>query len=448
MSYLGQLYLDNTILFSGTVNSIGTGTSIDTTGFNSVSIQVTNLANTSTTATTLFSGVINIEGSNDNINFLPQLFLRLEDRYLIEQIVGVGNYIIDTNTRYIRYNVQNITNSVSIVMLGSSSAAPSAADLINLALDGSNSVPLNVTLQPGNPGIKLDVQNALVTSDAPQATQTPPLAINETYIIDTTGYNSITITTQALAATGGVQGSNDGVTFSTIVGYNIGTSLTVNTLVAISNYSFPCLTRYLKIVATTAGSFTYYLRSQPFTNINVNVQQIGGSAVSAASAQLGMNIANYGGTAVVTGGVAGIPSVGGNIAVGTAPTANPIPLAVDTSGLTRRILLDSSGKIAVGNITIPQTTSTGAPVSLASAQNQVPLNTQDTSQFEWQFRDEILGQILLELKILNQQIFELPRIQMNAFNGASYPVAIQTAPILGDEPALFRAEPSLFDKQQ
>jgi len=80
-------------------------------------------------------------------------------------------------------------------------------------------------------------------------------------------------------------------------------------------------------------------------------------------------------------------------------------------------------------------------------QNTPALNSQDTSNFEGQTQIELLSQILLELKILNQQIHELPTIQTQAFNGASVAVPSQTAQ-LGDEPSWLRAEQSLFDKQQ
>ena len=65
------------------------------------------------------------------------------------------------------------------------------------------------------------------------------------------------------------------------------------------------------------------------------------------------NMAQWGGTAVVTGGVAGIPAVGGNVAVALAPTANPVTIGgVDTTALApliRRIVTDTYGNlVAVG----------------------------------------------------------------------------------------------------
>jgi hypothetical protein len=78
------------------------------------------------------------------------------------------------------------------------------------------------------------------------------------------------------------------------------------------------------------------------------------------AANSAVNVAQFGATNIVTAGVAGIPSIGGNIAVGSAPTANPIPLAWDGTN-TRRILTDASnGGVVLGSnaVTNGQTSGT------------------------------------------------------------------------------------------
>lgn len=57
---------------------------------------------------------------------------------------------------------------------------------------------------------------------------------------------------------------------------------------------------------------------------------------------------------------------------------------------------------------------------------------QDVTQQEGQSHIELLAQILLELKILNQQIYELPRLM------ASGQASV-------DPPETFRQEPSIFN---
>ena len=61
------------------------------------------------------------------------------------------------------------------------------------------------------------------------------------------------------------------------------------------------------------------------------------------------NITLWGNTAVVNGGVAGLVGVGGNIANGVAPTANPIGAAGWDGTLTRRLLTDTVGAQQKGN---------------------------------------------------------------------------------------------------
>ena len=75
------------------------------------------------------------------------------------------------------------------------------------------------------------------------------------------------------------------------------------------------------------------------------------------------------------------------------------------------------------------------------------VSIQETSEFEGQSQVELLSQILQELKILNQQIYELPRILAGQLNGITAPgyIPIQT---YGDEPTAMRNDASLFAQQQ
>jgi hypothetical protein len=74
------------------------------------------------------------------------------------------------------------------------------------------------------------------------------------------------------------------------------------------------------------------------------------------------------------------------------------------------------------------------------------INIQDTAQLEGQSIVELLGQILLELKILNQQTYELPRIIAGQLNGNTTPSYV-SQPQYGDEPMLLRQDSSLFINQ-
>ena len=67
-----------------------------------------------------------------------------------------------------------------------------------------------------------------------------------------------------------------------------------------------------------------------------------------------------------------------------------------------------------------------------SSQNQPAVPVEDTDQLEGQSNIEILGQILLELRILNQQINELPRLLAG---GLASP----------DSPESYRADPTYYN---
>lgn len=150
---------------------------------------------------------------------------------------------------------------------------------------------------------------------------------------------------------------------------------TVGALTATSTGNYRLAPRATYLTAKLTGTaFTAFQLSGVTAHIGapssieavptVNIGAAAGTALSSTTAQFGMNIVNVGGTAVVTGGVAGIQAVGGNIAAGTAATANPLLAgAVDNSNLTRKLLSDTLGELATfgsGESVTPFSVGTGA----------------------------------------------------------------------------------------
>jgi hypothetical protein len=118
---------------------------------------------------------------------------------------------------------------------------------------------------------------------------------------------------------------------------------------------------------------------------------------------LSANLSSISGTVTVTGGVGGLLGVGGNIAPGLAPTANPVPIggvesypASMGTPKTRRILTDNFGNQTVVG---PDPTLQGvaSPVITREAISGVGLDTND-----------MLFRILVELRSLNYLMQELP----------------------------------------
>ena len=168
-------------------------------------------------------------------------------------------------------------------------------DFMQALLDPGSGYAANVKVV--NPPL-LDPNNAAVLSDAPAPIPLVGIA-GRVITIDTTGYQTIGITTRAMVAN--VTCSNDGLTWTALSGINVAIAAAyVTSVSANATYLFPCLARYVQLTVTTAGTATAYLRSQPWpagysTPIPYNLSQIAGSAVAVASAQLGTNFVNING---------------------------------------------------------------------------------------------------------------------------------------------------------
>lgn len=194
-----------------------------------------------------------------------------------------------------------------------------------------------------------------------QGTQVGPIVQ-----FDTTGYGSIALQL-AGTFTGTVtfQVSNDGSTWASALAWpTAGGTAPVTTATAVGQWVIAATGRFFRAQITTAGtgiplaiavlknSFAFNPTSTPSVTIAAN------SAV---------NVAQIAGTNTVTGGVAGIQAVGGNIAVGAAPTANPVPVGGWDGTNTRRILTDAvSGGVALGAAGVSNGATVATLISAAS----------------------------------------------------------------------------------
>jgi len=446
MAYIGTPFADNTNLLTTTISTASIGTGIDVSGFSTLLVQVSGDS---------FRGIITFERSLDNVYWSPALVTELNALNQKTQIETAGLYFVRTEAQFIRYNVTNISGSATLIIDGSQNVV-SNADKVAWAMDETNNSPLNIKFQPQNSGVKQDLSGAFILSDAPAPVTVNTSVTNTPNIIDTQGYQTIQITTGAgFAATGGIQFSNDGVTFATGIGATAGGVFNTS-LAALSSYTYPILGRYARIAATTAGSYTYVLRNSPAQESNQNLNAINGVAVAPTTAQLGVAVVNMGtGAAVVSGGVAGTLGVGGTNAVGVTSASNPVLIGgVDPTGLARRAATTMLGDVITGNRTIP--TSSGAlssattgntPIGGATFNNQIPHVVQDLLQYEGQNHVELLAQILTELKVLNQQFYELPKVLSLALEGPTAPQRGSNVQ-LGDDPFRLREESFIFTNQQ
>jgi hypothetical protein len=277
----------------------------------------------------------------------------------------------------------------------------SSAELISLAMDKSNLMPMFVEV--ANPG-KVDALGAVIQSDAPAAIPFTSLAeANTPLIIDTTGYQSIVI--QSLTA--GIitpTTSNDQQNWLGMAGYTATAPQTQTTTCAAAGvHVFPVTGRFVKLTGPESlVQALVYLRRVPVVPLST-IGTVGTVTT----------VSQWAGTDIVNAGLAGVLSVGGNVATGVVPTTNPIQIGgvdagrLNTAGAlaegltpkTRRALVDEQGRF------IPPNMDAG---TCANYQGGMSACVKDTSQYEGQSQVELLAQILVELKTLNHQIHELP----------------------------------------
>ena len=283
-------------------------------------------------------------------------------------------------------------------------------DLLEQVIDPNTGLQIQVRL--ANPP-KLDGQGAAVPSDAPAPIYLNG-AVGSVFLIDTTGYESLNLTSFTSAGT--VTTADDpGATFVALSGTNRAIAAAyVTAFTAGGGFSFPAIARYIKITLTTAGYAVAYLRAAPW---------VAGYATPLAS-----NVSQLNGSAPVTANVAGTLAVGGNVATGVAPTMYPAPIAtVDAAGLTRRPLSDATGALTVGGVD-PNGTQRQIktdPIGFLAVQ-QAPTTAGAPNPAE------TLVQILAQMKVLTLYVRELS----SSLN--------QGVPIADDEAAILQ-DPTLFN---
>ncbi len=112
------------------------------------------------------------------------------------------------------------------------------------------------------------------------------------------------------------------------------------------------LTNVGGVIITRTDMRIYYVRVFDYERERVEIMNrpgsdAGGSVPVVINGSTGLTLSAWAGTTMVTAGVSGMAAVGGNIADGTAPTANPILVGGITPGnLTKRVRTDDAGGIS------------------------------------------------------------------------------------------------------
>lgn len=394
---------DGDIIFSQNVTSNGVTVTIDTQNYQSLSVQFNS-------PPSLYTCLA--QSTNDQQDWYNQQFLDTQTYTIQDTVSNDGLYSVTVTGRYLRLNFTNLVGSVIVTIIGRNTSGPRGGDLLSTAMDKSSRTPLYVDLPVS---LKQDAQGALVPSDAPAPFIWTSILASDILIIDTTGYESV-IFHQQTAGIVTPTISNDGINWVATTGI---ISAAPTAIVAATNaagvWVWPVLARYMKFTGpASAVTAVIYLRQAPL-NINAMI------------ANDPTNLTQINGSAVVTAGVAGTLAVGGNIAVGVAPTANPLLIGgIDTAGLTRRLLTSPLGQLISGWVNQANTYVPGAVFS-SNFEQMNAVATVDLTTIEGFSSLDILSMILLELKVLTTQMHQLPEILNNSTQNG-----------YGDEPAQIR----------
>lgn len=182
-----------------------------------------------------------------------------------------------------------------------------------------------------------DVQDLYFTGQSAQTATVNNIipATSGTAATDATGYQSgsIEVDSTGTAGTYILEGSNSNVNFVTVPMFNItvytGTPITGAVTASSANilYVFPVQYRYirLRIASTITGGSIQAFTALKRTAFSGAATLVANSTT--ANLLTNSNVVSINGTPVVTGGVAGIQAIGGNIADGSAQTANPVEVA-------------------------------------------------------------------------------------------------------------------------
>lgn len=195
-------------------------------------------------------------------------------------------------------------------------------------------------------GLRVNARGHVVPSDQEIVSRSLD-RVGSIVLVETTGYNSVVVQLAGTwAGTQTFEVSNDGTSWNACAGWAVaGGAAPVTSATANGHWVLPCAGRFFRVRFSTYTSgiaaVNLVLKNQPafFPTSSPSI-----------AANSSVNLAQFGATAVVNAGVAGMAAVGGNIAVGSAPTANPIPCGGWDGTNTRRVLLDATnGGVVLGS---------------------------------------------------------------------------------------------------
>ena len=333
----GPITAPSTVLF----------TALDTANEETVQLQLTGL----------WSGGIGLEASMDGTTWFACAAQSTNaDNTLVDTIFSPDRFVVQVVARYFRaVTAPTFKGTVSGTYALRSSKSPiNRTDSYLIDADPGLKMPVSGTSPAGYiTPIAVSPGGGVVPADGTvfQGSRNPA-TVGPILIVDTTGYGTVLLQLQGtFTGTITFQVSNDLTSWTNAYAWpTAGGASPTSTATAVGQWVIPAAGRYFRAQVTTAGTgipiaiavlknfSAFFPASNPVVTIQTNAA---------------INMAQFGGQAVVNGGVNGVQSVGGNIAVGAAPTAHPVPVGGWDGTNTRRILTDaSSGGVVLGSSTV------------------------------------------------------------------------------------------------
>jgi hypothetical protein len=328
----GPITAPSTVLF----------TAIDTANEETIQLQLTGL----------WSGGIGLEASMDGTTWFACAAQSTNaDNTLVDTIFSPDRFVVQVVARYFRaVTAPTFKGTVSGTYALRSSKSPiNRTDSYLIDADPGLKMPIAGTSPAGYiTPIAVSPGGGVVPADGTvfQGTRNPA-TVGPILIVDTIGYGAVTLQLQGtFTGTITFQVSNDLTSWASVIAWpSGGGAAAVTSATAVGQWVIPASGRYFRAQITTAGT------GIPIAIVVLkNFSAFYPSSIPQIAANSSVNVGQIGGQAVVNGGVNGVQSVGGNIAVGAAPTANPVPVGGWDGTNTRRILTDaSSGGVVLGS---------------------------------------------------------------------------------------------------
>ena len=448
MSYIGNIPLvaDATTPITNSLSDNGVLFSADTTGYNSISIQLSGD----------WQALCTFQVSNDN-SFWANVQGYTFNNYLNSTNTAQDNgvYIFPVTGRYFQVVVSNYKAGTvaTVTYLRSQSLAGIGETMLTQSMDDATGIAQNVKFPssllgqqttrtslpvalaneqindlhivgrtystangiPVNTNLMLD--NAIVTAGANFANSNDCLQYRSVSLqfIQTSSVSSGSVIFEA---------SNDNINW---ISYPIFSSAAGNYGTQTSTFNF----------GTGSGSNNYYEGPLVYRYFRARLSGAvsGGTGTIQCTARLSMNTyspkfsQNSSNITQLAG--SGLASAGG------AAGAPPLPVGgVDSANITRRVLTDTAGAISV----------TGAPATTAEYYLPIQVQTARTTRGQESLNDN-LAQILIELRALNHYIRELPTA-IAAMSQFPNPEAMGSPQGMQDEPeSLYRDDNVLNNRR-